>query len=300
MQNKLSDFDIAITGKHKCILGEGPVWDEENGLIYWVDITRGEIHEFSVDTKEQRTIYIPQMVGCIALCQDGNFIGGLERGIFFIDKKAGELKEIARPETHLPSNRFNDGKCDPSGRFWAGTMSLSEAPGAGSVYSLDRKFNISKKITHTTISNGMAWSADKKYFYFIDTPDRSVCCFDYDDSAGNISNRRTVVKFKQGDGFPDGMTIDQDGMLWIAHWDGWQVSRWNPRTGEKLLSIPLPVARVTSCTFGGNDLGDLYVTTASAGLSEEQNSEQPFAGSLFVIRNTGYKGVAADRFLGSI
>jgi len=202
----------------------------------------------------------------------------LQNGFAFIDRASGEVKMIANPENHLPCNRFNDGKCDPAGRFWAGTMSLSEEPNAGNVYVLENKLAHTKTIEDVTISNGMAWSLDHQTFYYIDTPTLEIVAYDYEE------------------GYPDGMTIDNECMFWIAHWDGWQVTRWDPNTGEKLYRIKLPVAKVTSCTFGGENLEDLYITSAKIGLTKEELEKQPLAGSLFVMRNCEFKGMPAFEF----
>jgi sugar lactone lactonase YvrE len=261
-----------------------------------VDILNGNIHEFCTVRGKHRILPVKEMVGAVALCTNGDFLAALKRGLAFIDRRSGAVRQLFHPEAHLPENRFNDGKCDPAGRFWVGTMALSEKKEAGSVYMIEKDLSHSIKLKGVTISNGMAWSPDNKTFYFIDTPTFEVVAYDYDIKTGTITNRRVAITIPKKEGFPDGMTIDSEGMLWIAHWDGWQVARWNPATGEKLFSIPLPVARITSCTFGGEDLQDLYITSASIGLSEKQHEEQPLAGSLFVIRNCGFQGMETIAF----
>lgn len=293
---KSKAFEPAIVVDHRCLLGEGPVWDAKRKVICWIDILNGIIHEYSPEQKNYSTIPVHQMIGSFAVCTNGNFIAALQSGFAFIGKKTREIKMIADPESHLPNNRFNDGKCDPAGRFWAGTMSLSEEAGAGSVYTVQNDLTPVKKIEGVTISNGMAWSADHQTFYYIDTPTCEIVAFNYEKAAGNISNKRTIIKIDEKDGYPDGMTIDNEGMLWIAHWDGWQVTRWNPGTGEKLYSIRMPAANITSCTFGGDELEDLYITSAKVGLTETESANQPLAGALFVIKNCGYKGLPAFEF----
>jgi sugar lactone lactonase YvrE len=292
-----TEMSLEIVVEHTCLLGEGPVWDARRKMICWVDILNGIIHQYAPGQKKHTTISVHQMIGSLAVCTSGNFIAALKKGLAFINSINGEMKMIADPESHLPHNRFNDGKCDPAGRFWAGTMSLSEAPNAGSVYMVERDLLITKKIESVTISNGMAWSADHKTFYYIDTPTWEVVAYDYDKDTAHISNKRVIINIAKEDGCPDGMTIDSDGMLWIAHWDGWQVTRWNPLTAEKLYHIKLPVARVTSCTFGGENLEDLYITSAKVGITQEELKKQPLAGSLFVIRNCGYKAMRAVEFV---
>jgi sugar lactone lactonase YvrE len=279
-----------VVTPHTALLGEGPVWDDQRKTICWVDILNGHIHEFAPSRSAHRIIPVKEMVGAVAICPNGNFLAALKSGLAFVDRRSGEIKRINHPASHLPGNRFNDGKCDPAGRFWVGTMALSEKPGAGSLYMIDRDLSHSLKIRDVTISNGLAWSRDHKTFYYIDSPTLEVVAFDYDIQTGDISNRRVIISIPEKEGFPDGMTIDREGMLWIAHWDGWQVARWDPQSGKKLLSIPMPVARLTSCTFGGADMQDLYITSARVGLTDQQLEEQPLAGSLFVVENCGYQG----------
>jgi len=286
--------DVAV--EYRCLLGEGPVWDAKRKVICWIDILNGEIHEYATAQKMHKVIPVHQMIGSLAVCTNGNFIAALQNGFAFIDKISGEIKMITDPESHLPDNRFNEGKCDPAGRFWAGTMSLSGEPNAGSVYVVEKDLSITKRIESVTISNGMAWSVDHQTFYFIDTPTFEVVAYDYDKYTRHINNKRTIIKIANEDGYPDGMTIDNQGMLWIAHWDGWQVTRWNPNSGEKLCCIELPVAKVTSCTFGGENYGDLYITSAKVGLTEDESEKQPLAGSLFIMRNCGFKGMPAFEF----
>lgn len=293
---KTTGLQPDVVVEHTCMLGEGPVWDVKRKVICWIDILQGAIHEYSPEQKIYKTIQVHQMIGSIALCTNGNFLAAFQNGLGFIDRTSGEVKMISDPEAHLPNNRFNEGKCDPAGRFWAGTMPLSENEHTGSVYVAGKDLSITKRIEGVTISNGMAWSGDHQTFYYIDTPTFEVAAYDYDKSSGNISNKKIIIKIPKEDGYPDGMTIDNEGMLWIGHWDGWQVTRWDPDKGEKLCYIQLPVANVTSCTFGGDNLEDLYITTAKKGLTEEELQKQPLAGSLFVVRNSGFKGMPAFEF----
>jgi sugar lactone lactonase YvrE len=281
---------------HRCLLGEGPVWDAKRKAICWIDILRGEIHEYNPDNQFHRTFSVHQMIGAVTICKNGNLLAAMKNGFGFVDRNSGAVHMIGNPESHLPGNRFNDGKTDPAGRFWAGTMSHTDEPERGGLYLLDKDLTITKKAENISISNGLAWSADHKTFYYIDTPTRRVFAYQYDKSTGEISNKRIIIQVAQEDGFPDGMTIDSENMLWIAHWDGWQVSRWNPETGNKIKTIPLPAARITSCCFGGEDLRDLYITSARKELSEEELEKHPHAGSLFVIKNIGYNGLPAFEF----
>jgi len=289
---------VEVAVNYNCFLGEGPVWDAGTNTLIWVDILAGDVHEFNPETNSHKTVHTHQMVGAVALCADGNLLAALKPGLAKIYRHTQEISTFVHPEPHLPGNRFNDGKCDPAGRFWIGTMAIDETPNAGSLYMLDANHNVTKKVEGTTISNGMAWSADNKTFYYIDTPTRAIVAYDFNNNDGGISNKRTAFKINESDGYPDGMTIDAEGMLWVAHWGGWQVSRWDPTTGEKLFALPMPIAHVSSCTFGGENLQDLYITSARKDLSPVELEMQPLAGCLFVWKNTGYKGRPAVEFRG--
>lgn len=279
------------------LLGEGPVWDAERNVICWVDILNGEIHQYNPETALHSVMQVHQMIGAIAVCSNGDFIAALQNGFAFISRSDGKIQLISDPESELPTNRFNDGKCDPAGRFWAGTMAISEEPDQGNLYVLDSDCKVSKQIEKVSISNGLAWSLDHQTFYYIDSPSLEVVAYAYDLLTGQISNKKSIIKIDREDGFPDGMTIDQEGMLWIAHWGGWQVTRWDPRSGKKVGSIKVPASRVTSCTFGGENLEDLYITSASVGITAEELAIEPLAGGLFVVKNSGFKGLPAFEFI---
>jgi sugar lactone lactonase YvrE len=292
----ISNINVEVVVNHTCLLGEGPVWDIKNQRLLWIDILRGDIHSFYPASGNFKTFNTGKLVGAIALCAKGGLIAALDDGFALIDLEKKQINSLKDPEAHLTDNRFNDGKCDPAGRFWAGTMSLTEEPNKGSLYTLEENNSVTKKIEGVTVSNGMAWSEDHTKFYYIDSPTLEVVAYDYDKSNGNISNRKIIIKVEKEDGFPDGMTIDSEGMLWIAHWDGGHVLRWDPATGQKLARIPLPVAKVTSCTFGGEHLQDLYITTAAKDLNEEELKQQPLAGATFVARDCGYTGFPPFEF----
>jgi sugar lactone lactonase YvrE len=281
----------------KAILGEGAAWSVERKCLYWVDIQGKAVHVFNPAGGLDRVIRVEQQVGTLALRQSGGLVLAMENGLYFLDEDSGQVEFIADPESGLQGNRFNDGKCDPGGRFWAGTMSTVGQRQAGSLYRMDHDRRVRKMVGGITTSNGLTWSLDRRTMYYIDTPTGEVSAFDYDDLSGEISNRRAVVRVAPGDGHPDGMTIDAEGMLWVAMWEGWQVNRYDPHTGEKLDSIPVPVARVTSVAFGGDAFEELYITTARLQLAGDELTKQPHAGGLFKIR-PGVRGVPGFSFLG--
>jgi sugar lactone lactonase YvrE len=199
---------------------------------------------------------------------------------------------LVSPEKELTRNRFNDGKCDPAGRFWVGSMGPRYQ---ASLYRITANGTCDKMVDSVTISNGIVWTADKKTMYYIDTNTGEVRAFDYDNSTGDIANSRVVIKFPSGIGMPDGMSIDAEGMLWIAHWGGYCVGRWNPATGKMIAKIEVPAPNVTSCAFSGKNLDVLYITTASTGMSANDLIKYPDSGKLFVA-NPGVKGVKANLF----
>ncbi|SFM43613.1 SMP-30/gluconolactonase/LRE family protein [Salibacterium qingdaonense] len=281
----------------KALLGEGPTWDEHQNVLYWVDIMGENIHRYDPKQQINQTINAGQEPGAVVVHKDSELIGAMQHGFYRINFDRETFELVVDPEEHLPGNRFNDGKVDPAGRFWAGTMAYSKQKDQAALYCLTPEFTCSQKVGHIGISNGLAWSADCKTMYFIDTPTLEVSAFDYDIAAGGISNRRPVIIFSGNDGRPDGMTMDAEGMLWIAHFGGWKVSRWNPETGECLEEIEVPASQVTSCVFGGEDLRTLYITTARNKLDEEQLDIEPHAGGLFAL-NPGVKGTLSRRFGG--
>jgi len=281
----------------QCTLGEGPLWDAKNNCLYWTDILENTIYCFSPETGSIKSYTTNSMVGCMVLHRHGDLLAATQKGFERIDVNTGKQQALTHPEKHIPTNRFNDGKCDARGRFWAGTLSLTEEKGAGSLYVLHNNLYVTKVLDNLTISNGMAWNNAETKMYFIDSVERCVVQFDYEPSMPHISNKKTIIHIPHEDGLPDGMTIDTEGMLWIAHWDGWKVSRYNPNTGEELMHFKLPVSRVTNCVFGGAALEDIYITTARKGLSAQELEQQPLAGSTFVIKNSGFTGVPASSFI---
>jgi sugar lactone lactonase YvrE len=236
-------------------------------------------------------------VTAIASRSAGGFVFASERGVFVADHMDGALIVIANPEPLGGRTRFNDGKCDAAGRFWAGTMGFQSEPGLGSLYRIDSDGHCERVLSPTTISNGMGWSPDNATFYFIDSTTGTVAAFPYNNDSGTLGSARTVVTIPDTEGIPDGLAVDQEGRLWIALWDGGCVVCHDPITGARCYEIRLPVSRVTSCSFGGEHLDDLYITTASIGLDATSLSHQPLAGSLFKAR-PGVCGMAVNKFAG--
>jgi sugar lactone lactonase YvrE len=275
-------------------LGEGPAWHARAGCLHWVDIHAGRLHTFEPHTDSHHTLEMGQPIGCAAPCPDGGLVLALRSGFFRLQLPTGTLTPIASPK-ELPGNRFNDGKCDPAGRFLAGTMDDAEQEAGGSLYSLAPDGVIKTLLTGLRISNGLTWSPDGSTLYFIDTPTRLVMAYDYDLADGALSNPRPVVRVPQALGWPDGMTSDSEGNLWIAMWGGAAVTRWDPRRGDLLASFPVPALNVTSCIFGGADLGTLFITSARKGMTTAQLDDHPLSGGLFCLK-TGLQGLPTFEF----
>ena len=219
----------------------------------------------------------------------------LKNEIYAYHAPTNQLTLLAQPEIK-PEIRFNDGKCDPQGRFWVGTMSMTGKKGDGELYCMHRDGTLKKVLEGVSISNGLAWDQEKSKMYYIDTPTQQVFSFDFDSKTGEISNRSVVYTFREEDGSPDGMTIDADGMLWVALWGGGKVAKVNPEEKRWVDSVDVPASLVTSCVFGGDDLQTLYITTARIGLSETQLEKEPYSGGLFSVR-LGVKGTPSYLFL---
>jgi sugar lactone lactonase YvrE len=275
-------------------LGEGPVWDADAGVLWWVDIEGKQIHRFDPATRANTSIPTPSHVGAIALRARGGLLAALVDGVYAVDPENGTLALFAELD-EPPHVRSNESKCDPAGRFLVGTMAYDYAP-IGGLYSIEADGSVRRLLDRLEIANGMAWSADGGTFYYIDSPTRRVDAFDYDLATGSLSNKRPHLTFDDPVAKPDGMAIDAEGGLWIAFWDAAEVRRYAPDHSLDVV-VRLPAMQVTSGVFGGSDLRDLYITTATTGLSEADLAEQPHAGGLFHVRGP-VPGLLPDRFSG--
>lgn len=283
---------------NRLLLGEGPVWHARTGRLFWVDIKGRAVHSLDPATNRAASVAVPEDVGTVVPTHGTKLLVALRRRLALLDFATGRLATFPAVPLEPEGNRFNDGKCDAAGRFWVGSMDDAEKEVRGRLYRMDADLHVRPQLDGVFISNGLAWSADARTMYYIDSPTQRVDAFDFDQAAGTLSNRRTLRQFAPGDGFPDGQTIDAEGFLWVGMWDGWAVHRLDPRTGATVDTIKLPVARVTSCAFGGPQLDTLYITTARIGLTAEQQAAQPHAGSLFTAK-PGVRGIAAAEFVGA-
>jgi len=277
-----SEVELVVDARAQ--LGEGPLWDAQQGRLYWVDISGCALHVCDPGTGEDRSVAVGGRIGFVALRARGGLIAGVERSLVELDPGSGESTAITTPEWEPEGNRFNDGKCDPQGRLWAGTMGTGGKAGSGSLYRLDPGGGCSRMVTEVSVSNGLGWSLDSSTMYYIDSRTQRVSAFDFDAPSGEVANRREIICFEEQPGTPDGMCADAEGMLWIAHFRGGCVSRWDPGSGERLGLLEVPAPNTTSCAFGGAGLEDLYITSARAGVSDAELERFPHSGGVFRAR----------------
>jgi len=270
-------------------LGEGPIWSADTSSVTWTDITQNTFHTADIDTGKTLSFGVPSMVGAIAHSKEGGYIAATQKGFarIGVDGKYSPLHSF------LPDDmRMNDGKVDPSGRFWAGSMALSFEKGRGSLYVLEKDNSYRSILDDITLSNGMGWSPDAQYFYYIDSVPGVLKRFDYDLYTGHISNPKDLITFDSSSGIPDGMSMSSDGKIVIALWDGGRIEIYEP-SGEKVSEITLGVSRPTSCTFAGPNRDILIVSTASQGIDR---ADEPLAGKILAVTGTGLSGLPTQQY----
>ncbi|XP_072017372.1 regucalcin-like [Amphiura filiformis] len=289
---------LKSTSRGSGALLEGPHWDPVTQTLLYVEIYSGKVHRYTPATDSVETVDVGEFVGAVVPTKSGKTIIAGRRHYAFLDWKTGALNRIAEIDADKPDNRFNDGKCDPMGRFWAGTMGPEDKPAQvrpkqGSLFCLHSDRTVTKHVENIDIANGMAWSPDRKTMYYIDSLAFGVDAFDYNKTTGALSNRRQVIAIPhEEEGFPDGMTIDEEGMLWVACFSKSRVNRYNPVTGDKLQMLTFPATNITSCCFGGPNYDILFVTSSSFQLT----SDQPLAGSIFAVKDLGVKGLPSNTY----
>ena len=277
-------------------LAEGPHWWAEKGVFLWVDIEASRVGLFDPVARSNRFLDLPSHVGAVVPTTAGDLVAATAQGFVRLDPDSGVVTALHDPEPGRSEHRFNDGKCDPWGRFWAGTMAYDFSPGAGSLWRLNNDFSCSLQWQELTISNGLAWSLDRRFLYLIDSPTLTVMAFPLT-STGSLAGHPTacITIPAEWDALPDGMCIDAEGKLWIALFGGGAVTRWDPLDGRLMQTVELPCRQVTSCCFGGPDLDQLLITTARRGLDAQALGEQPLAGGLFQL-SLGMKGCRSEMF----
>jgi sugar lactone lactonase YvrE len=274
-------------------LGEGPFWFEQR--LWWVNIGAGELHSVDGQGKNPTCLTFDRKVGAVAPTTSGNFIAALQDGIALVDRASGNIEMLASPERDRTTNRFNDGKCDPAGRFVAGTLSMVGERGVAALYSVEKDGNWKSLRPNLVLSNGLAWTADGSILYHVDSLAYEITRFPYDLATGEIGEGKVVLRIPPELGVPDGMDIDVDGNLWVAHWGGNSVRCWSPVTGECLAEVSVPASQPSSCCFGGSGLSRLFITSAREGMSPEALQKQPYAGCVFVC-DPGTSGQPVRRF----
>jgi sugar lactone lactonase YvrE len=282
------------------ILSEGPRWHEERQELLWVDILGRRLHRGTMaedgGLERVQTIELDRHVGAVAPAVDGGYVVAAGQGFLFVAED-GSVRELAQPEAGRPEVRMNDGACDAQGRFWAGTMAYDERPGAGVLYRLELDGGYTTVLTGLTISNGIGWSPDERTMYLNDSGTGLLDAFDFERSSGTISGRRTLVRIDEPGVAPDGLTVDEEGGIWVALWGGGAVNRYAP-DGSLLRTVETPVQRPTSCAFGGRRRDTLFVTSAQEGLDEAALANQPHAGHVFAITGLGVRGLPSQPYRG--
>lgn len=285
--------DATLLFDARADLAEGPVWDVESGILWWVDILAGRLHRMNAHGDDDWMAVDARAVSAIALRHSPELLAACDDGLWFVDPAVGSRRPFVPLEADRAETRTNDGQVDAAGRFWIGTMGYDKSP-IGTLYRVEPDGRAEPVLTSLRVSNGIGWSPDGRTMYFVDTPTGRVDVLDFDVSDGSVANRRPFAVLGPDDGSPDGLAVDAEGGVWIALWGGWGVLRYLP-DGSLDRKVALPVAQVTSCAFGGPELEELYITTAAHGLDEAALRGQPHAGGIFRFR-PGVAGRPANRF----
>ncbi|HEY6295963.1 MAG TPA: SMP-30/gluconolactonase/LRE family protein [Streptosporangiaceae bacterium] len=283
----------------RAMLGEGPVWDDRSCRLHWVDIRSGLVHRFSPADGSDLVIDVGQPVSAVGLGEGGGLILAIRDGFGLVRPGSDRVADVIEVEKDRADHRMSDGRCDPAGRFWAGTMAdrWEDAPGAGSLYRVDGASGAlvtTKVLGGITVANGIDWTPDGRHMYYVDSPSQQVDAFDFDAETGTLRNRAVFAAIPVAEGMPDGLVVDADGGVWVALIGAGRIRRYSP-SGRIDREIELPVTLVTSAAFGGPDLADLYITTARHRLTAAERERQTYAGSLFCCR-PGPAGQRAYRF----
>jgi sugar lactone lactonase YvrE len=275
---------VEPVGDETAVLGEGPYWRPEDDTLLWVDIVRGLLFMTRPELGETITVELDAVSAAFPAVGGGILTAGGHR----LTLRATGPGEgwTGRTVAEVPVRhglRFNDAAVDPAGRVWAGTMDIEEKQPLGTLYRLDTGGTLTPVEPGATVSNGIGWSPDGTRMYYNDSPMRRIDMFDYDQATGEASGRRVFADLSGANGFPDGLTVDADGCVWVAMFAGWTLRRFTP-DGRPDAVIPLPVSQPTSCAFGGPGMADLFVTTAYRDLSDERRETEPLAGRLLRLR----------------
>ena len=277
------------------MLGESPIWDHQHQQLYWIDIDLAEIYSLDLQTMRHKCWHLPSKPGCVGLASEDRLVIALEKGFALMDRHSGGLTDLIQPLLSRTDVMFNDGACDRQGNFWAGTKDISEISYTGVLYRLAPDGGIKTMDRGFIVSNGIAWSPDNKTCYLSDSGAGKIYRYEYNSSNSTLGYRQMLVNVPSVDGYPDGLTVDSEGYLWSAHWDGWRITRYDP-DGEIDRVIKMPVQRPTSLCFGGKDLKTLFVTSAQRDLSAKQLKVHPKAGCVFAI-DLDVAGISEPTFM---
>lgn len=289
--------DVRCVSQTRSLLGEGPMWSPRDNALYWVDILTPSVHCFRPADGTSMETKLGSMVSVAIPKASGGLLIATPQGLMAFDLETRRSTPFSHPEAERAGNRYNDGKCDRRGRLWIASMDMGTAVNRGNLFRVDADGSWRKMDTGFTVPNGLGWSPDNTRMYFADSFRRQIYVYDFDLLAGTIANRRVFITMGPADGKPDGLTIDEDGCLWVALWDAWHIARFSPE-GRELQRIRMPVPRPTSCCFGGSALETLYVTSASVRLSEATLADAPLSGSLFALHIPGVRGLPETIFAG--
>ena len=293
--NVKNEILVELAYKTDALLGEGAIWNHKSNELYWIDIEGKTLHILNPKTNQNRSFPTDSHIGTVVPKNDDEALIALADGIHSININTGKTSLFVDMKEALIDCRLNDGKCDPAGRLWVGSMNWQQEKGKASLFTIENDASYTTKIDSVTISNGIVWTKDTKTMYYIDTPTSQIKAYDYDNATGHISNERVAVEVAKDLGYPDGMTIDEDDMLWVGMWNGNAVIRFNPKTGKILQKIEVPAHNVTSCAFGGENLDILYITSATVDMTDEEKEKYPLAGSVFKVK-PGVRGVKSNFF----
>jgi sugar lactone lactonase YvrE len=288
-------IDVDLVADVRAALGESPVWDAEHERLVWVDIIPGAVHQLDVASGDDRRIDVGPTVGAVAPRHDGGFVLARNDGFTLLDRD-GTVSAVAAADGVGAGQRMNDGKCDPAGRFWAGSIVMDKASAGGALYRLEADLGVRQMLDGITVSNGLGWSPDGTTMYYVDSLSGGVDAFSFDVSSGTISHRRQFIDIPIDHGEPDGLTVDAAGCVWFAVWRAGEVRRYTP-DGRLDTIARVPASLSTSCCFGGSRFDTLFITSAHCDLTPEQHAEQPHAGSIFACR-PGTCGLPATPFAG--
>ncbi len=278
-----------------CELGEGCLWDDRLARLFFVDIVGDRVYSLDPATMQLQGFAVGENVGTVVVSENGRLLLGVRSGFAWLDPDTGSVTRLGGPEADRSDTRFNDGKCDPRGRFWAGTMVETKGPATGGLYCLETDLVWSKRLGGIGCSNGLVWSETGSQFFYIDTRTQQIWAFEFELASGALGPRRVVMEVEPSMGAPDGMAIDEFGCLWVALYGGSRIICVDPSTGQIVREVRVPVSQPTSCAFGGGQRKELYISTARSGLNQAERERQTFAGSLFAV-GVPVQGLPCHRF----